>query len=195
LVDQVARYQMRLGFVGLRDQDLSGDGLRRIIRTVVWLSILVVLLAPIALAGLFINLAPALLVILVGLIPSAPVTKGTVRVLVAAVAFPLTWIVVAATDAQSGWLGALDRSISAPASFFLGQDPGDRTGAVAALVVLVLAPISGLVAVFLAERFWVLLRSILAWWTFVSRRGQLAEVRDRRREVVEATNRILGGRR
>lgn len=191
LVNRVARYHLRLGFVGLRDEDLAGAGHRRIIRRVAWLGLLVAALSPIALAGLFLNLVPVILVVLAGLAPSAPVTKGTVRVLVAAVTFPLTWVTLAVLDNGTGWFGALARSISAPASALIGSSPTDRQGMLAALVVIVLAPVAGLVTVVLMERSWELLRSIRSWSTFVARRGQLAEVREQRAELIATTNRIL----
>lgn len=195
LVNQVARYRMRLGFVGLRDEDLAGGGRRRIVRRVAGLALLVAVLSPVALAGLFMNLLPVVLVVLAGMAPSAPVTKGTVRVLVAAIAFPLTWATLVTLDAGTGWFGSLLRTISAPASALLGADPTDRRGVLAGLVVLALAPIAGLVAVLLAERSWVLLRSVRSWWTFIARRGQLAEVREQRAAVVAATHELLDERR
>ena len=191
LVDKVARYHMRLGFVSLRDEDLAEEGRRRLVRRVAWLAILVAALSPVALAGLFINLVPVVLVVLAGLLPSAPVTKGTVRVLVAAIAFPLTWISIASFDSVSGWVGSLLRSVSAPASAILGSGAGDRLGAFAGIVIVVFAPIAGLITLLLVERFWVLVRSARSWWTFVARRGQLAEVRERRAAVIAATHDIL----
>ena len=191
LVDKVARYHMRLGFVSLRDEDLAEEGRRRLVRRVAWLAVLVAALSPLALAGLFINLIPVVLVVLAGLLPSAPVTKGTVRVLVAAIAFPVTWISIAWLDSVSGWVGAVLRSMSAPASAILGSGAGDRLGAFAGFVVVLLAPITGLITILLIERFWVLLRSARSWWTFVARRGQLAEVRERRDAVISATHEIL----
>lgn len=191
LVDKVARYHMRLGFVSLRDEDLAEEGRRRLVRRVAWLAILVAALSPLALAGLFINLIPVVLVVLAGLLPSAPVTKGTVRVLVAAIAFPIMWVSVAWMDSVAGWVGSLLRSMSAPASAILGSGAGDRLGAAAGVVVVVLGPITGLITLLLIERFWVLLRSARSWWTFVARRGQLAEVRERRETVIAATHEIL----
>lgn len=195
LVDLVARYHMRLGFVRLRDEDLAGDGRRRIVRKIAWLAILVAVLSPVAVSGLFINLIPVLLVVGAGMVPSAPVTKGTVRVLVAAVTFPLTWLVLAILDSDTGSLGSLFRGVTSPASAMLGTHPADRQGAVAGIVVFVMAPLAGLIAVLLADRLWVLMRSVRSWWTFVGRRGQLAEVREQRRAVIDATNRILSGHR
>lgn len=191
LVNQVARYHLRLGFVGLRDEDLAEEGRRRIARRVAWLALLVAALSPIALAGLFMNLVPVVLVVLAGLAPSAPVTKGTVRVLVATITFPVTWVTLAVVDNGTNWFGGLARSVSAPASAVLGSSPSDRNGALAAVVVLVLAPIAGLVTVVLMERSWVLLRSIQSWSTFIARRGQLAEVHEQRVALIAATNRIL----
>ena len=44
------------------------------------------------------------MVLVAGTVPRAPVTKGTVRLLVAALAFPLTWLAIAVWDVGGGWL-------------------------------------------------------------------------------------------
>lgn len=191
LVDLVARYHMRLGFVRLRDEDLMGNGLARVIRRVTWLALLFVLLAPLALAGVFMNLLPVTLVVLAGMAPKAPVTKGTVRVLTAVVTFPVVWVLIAFLDSGGGWLGLLSRDISAPANVVLGSGAADRSGVAAAVVVLLLAPIAGFIAVFLAERTWFLLRGLRSWWTFASRRGQLDEIRFLREQVVDTVQQIV----
>ena len=67
------------------------------------LAVLLVVLAPFALAGLFTNLVPAVAVLVAGLLPRAPVSKGTVRLLVAALVFPLTWLAIAVWDVGAGW--------------------------------------------------------------------------------------------
>lgn len=46
------------------------------------------------------NLVPAVLVLVAGLVPKAPVSKGTVRLLVAAITFPVTWLFLALRDAH-----------------------------------------------------------------------------------------------
>ena len=193
LVSLVARYRMLLGFVGLDDDDIVRHvGLRFLARRILVLGVLVVVLAPFALAGLFANLIPAALVLVAGLVPKAPVSKGTVRLLVAVVVFPLTWVLIAVRDSTESWSGDLARQVTAPLDALLGPDPADRAGFLAGLVVVVAVPILGVVALFLVERLWTLVASIVRWRTLLDRRGQLGEVHERRAEVVATTRRLLG---
>lgn len=105
LVDLVARYRMLLGFVDLDDADVvRRDVIAVLARRVVVLAVLGVLLVPFAVAGLFANLVPAVLVLVAGLAVRAPVSKGTIRLLVALVAFPAMWGVWAWQDSGTGAL-------------------------------------------------------------------------------------------
>ena len=73
LVSLVARYQMLLGSVGLDDDQLRGDvRVRTLVRRLIVLGVIVVVLAPLAVAGLFVNLVPVALVLVAGLVPNAP---------------------------------------------------------------------------------------------------------------------------
>jgi 1-acyl-sn-glycerol-3-phosphate acyltransferase len=195
LVDRVARYEMLLRWVGLEDRDLTGGTtLTSLTRRAVVLGILLLVLAPLALAGLFANLIPLALVLAAGLIVKAPVTKGTVRFLAGFVAFPIMWLVVALGDASDNWLGQTARQVTYPADVVLGGAPTDRSGAAANLLVLVLVPLLGAVALVVAERLVAFLRTLDSWRRLLDRRGQLTEVRARRADVVAATEALLAHR-
>jgi 1-acyl-sn-glycerol-3-phosphate acyltransferase len=192
LVSLVARYQMLLGFVGIEDDDLGGDlRIRTLVRRLVVLGVLVVLLAPLAVAGLFANLVPVALVLVAGLVPNAPVTKGTVRILVALIAFPATWTLIALRDGTTGWLAETARQVTYPLDLVVGPSPADRGGALANLAVFVAAPLLAALALLMAERLWAFLQSLVTWRTLVDRRGQLPLLRERRAEVVAATAALL----
>ena len=193
LVDRVARYRMRLGFVGLDDADIvSRAPLRRLVRHLVVLAVLAVALSPLALAGLWANLVPAVLVLLAGLTVRAPVSKGTIRLLVAAVAFPAMWLVWAWQDRMDGAFGDLARGVTYPIDVLVGPEPGDRTGPLANVLAVVAAALLGAVALVLVERTWSLAMGVVRWRTLLDRLGQLAEVRERREDVVDATLAALG---
>ncbi len=192
LVDRVARYQMLLRWVGLEDRELTGGtSLHSLARRAVVLGILLVVLAPLALAGLFANVVPLALVLAAGLAVKAPVTKGTVRFLVGFVTFPLTWLVLALGDARSGWLGETARQVTYPVDVVLGGAAPDRLGAAANVLVLVVAPVLGAVALVVAERLVAFLRTLDSWRRLLDRRGQLTEVRAVRAEVIAATGALL----
>ena len=192
LVSLVARYQMLLGFVRLDDDDVMVTGrLSTLARRVIVLGILVVFLSPFALAGLFANLIPVVCVLVAGLAVRAPVTKGTIRFLVAAVAFPATWAALALGDASNGWFGEVARRVTYPANTLLGPTPGDRAGWAANAAVMVGVPLLGMIALVMAERLGALVRSVVSWRTLIDRRGQLLEIRARRANVVAATTATL----
>ena len=195
LVTLVARYKMLLGFADLNDRDLVHH--RRLsthVRRLVLLALLIIVLAPLAVAGLFANLLPVALVLVAGLVPRAPVSKGTTRILVGALAFPLTWTVIALNDSDAGSFGAWLRQVTYPADALLGDAPADRQGFLAGLLVFVLVPLLGAVALVLAERMWAFLRGLVAWRTLLDRRGQLPDILARRAEVVAETRRLLDQR-
>ncbi len=192
LVSLVARYKMLLGFVDVDDEDVArGVSLTAVARRIAVLAVVVAVLAPLAVAGLLANLVPAMLVLVAGLVPKAPVSKGTVRLLVAAVAFPATWLVLALRDSTGGWLGDMARAATVPVNAVLGDQPADRSGVLAALLVLIAVPILGVVALVIVERARTLVTAVVRWRTLVDRRGQLGEVRQRRQAVVDLTHQLL----
>lgn len=192
LVDLVARYEMLRGYIGLDDATVhAGVNLPSLLRRILVLTAVIVVLSPFAVAGLFANLVPVLLVLVAGLVPQAPVSKGTIRVLVGVVTFPLTWLVLALADAGTGPLGNLARTVTLPANTLLGPLAHDRAGWVAALVVLIAVPLMGIFAVIVVGRARSLLAAVLRWRTYVDRRGQLDAVRARRDDVVTMTRSLL----
>ena len=83
---------------------------------------LVVLLGGLVAATALVNVWPALLVLLVSLLVKTPVSKGTARVLVGLVAFPIAWItagVLAADDPLQGLLVALTAAVGALAAVWM----------------------------------------------------------------------------
>jgi 1-acyl-sn-glycerol-3-phosphate acyltransferase len=193
VVDAAGRYQLLLGTVGLADpQVANGQTLTSLARHTVLLAALVVLLAPFALAGLFTNLVPALVVVVAGVVPRAPVTKGTVRLLVAAVVFPLTWLLIAVWDVGAGWITEILRSLAFPLQPVLTEAFGTREGFWPSLFVFLAIPVLGFLALLFVERVWTLLLDWRAWRARVDRRGQLEAVLDRRATVAALTLEVAG---
>ena len=93
-MDAVADYTLALDVAGVNDAAVVGSNRPRL-REIVVLGIATWLLAPLIVSVAVLN-APALAaVILVDRFVTVPVTKGTVRALVAVVLFPATWITFA----------------------------------------------------------------------------------------------------
>ncbi len=194
LVSRVARYEMLRGFVGLDDATvLSGVRPAELTRRIVVLAAIVFILSPLAVAGLFANLVPFLLVAVAGLVPKAPVSKGTVRVLVGVVMFPATWLFLALADAGTGPVGDFARAVTLPVNGLLGPLPTDRAGGWAALAVFVAAPVMGVLAMIVISRARALFTAVLRWRTLVDRRGQLELVRAHRDDVVATTRALAAG--
>ena len=188
VVDAVARYHLLLGTVALADSQVAnGRGVGYLARRTVGLALLLVLLAPFALAGLFTNLVPALVVLVAGLVPRAPVSKGTVRLLVAAIVFPLTWLAIAVWDVGAGWITDVVRSLAFPLQPLLRAAYGTRAGFWPSAFVFVSIPVLGFLALLFCERAWALARDWRAWRARVDRRGQLEAVLERRAAVTALT--------
>ena len=193
VVDAVARYHLLLGTVRLvDDQVANGRPLGALARHTVLLAVLLVALAPFALAGLFTNLVPAVAVLVAGLLPRAPVSKGTARLLVAVVAFPLTWLAIAVWDVGSGWAGDTLRNLAFPLQPVLEEVYGRRSGFWPSAFVFVSIPVLGFIALLFVERAWALARDWRAWRARLDRRGQLDEILDRRAGVADLTARTVG---
>lgn len=196
VVTTAARYQLLLDHVHLTDEELvAGTGLKVLTRRLVGLALLVVLLAPFAAAGLLVNLLPAALVLVAGLVPRAPVSKGTIRFLVAAVAFPLTWLAVAVWDGGDGWVAGATRGITFPAEPLMEATFADRQGVTAGIIVFLAAPLFGAATLVLIDRVRALIGDLVVWRTTLDRRGQLPVVRERRAELVAVTSAVAGGTR
>jgi 1-acyl-sn-glycerol-3-phosphate acyltransferase len=193
VVDSVARYHLLLGTIGLVDSQVAnGRTLGALARHTVLLAALLVVLAPFALAGLFANLVPAVAVLVAGLLPSAPVSKGTVRLLVAALVFPLTWLAIAVWDVGTGWWADTLRNLAFPLQPVLEEAYGTRRGFWPSAFVFVSIPVLGFLALVFVERAWTLARDWRAWRARLDRRGQLDEILDRRARVADLTLRIAG---
>jgi 1-acyl-sn-glycerol-3-phosphate acyltransferase len=194
VVDAAGRYQLLLGTVGLVDaQVANGRTITYMARHTAVLAALVVILAPFALAGLFTNLLPAVVVLVAGVLPRAPVTKGTVRLLVAAVVFPATWLAIAVWDVRPGWWSSVLRSLEFPLHPVIVEAFGTREGFWPSLFVFVSIPVLGFLALLFVERVWALLRDWRAWRARVDRRGQLDHILDRRATVAALTLEVAGG--
>ena len=141
-------------------------------------------LAPFALVGIVVNLVPTLLVVVAGLVAKAPVSKGTNRVLVGFVAFPAMWLALAVWDVGGSWVADALSLATWPLSPEIDWVFGSRGGWGASLLVFVLCPVLGLLAVWLAEQIIRLYRTWRAVSTSVNRRGQLADLLERRGELV-----------
>lgn len=170
----VAEYHLLLGSLGMRDDHLVPRvGLAVLVRRLVLTVLLVAVLAPFALMGVAVNLLPALLVALAGTLASAPVSKGTNRVLAGVVAFPLAWALLAVGDVGSGAATDAFEAVTTPLSPLITTAFDDRSGWGASLLVFVAAPVFGLLAVWLAEQVIACYRTARTVWGNTKRRGQL----------------------
>lgn len=180
-----AEYELLLSAVAIDDDHLQPKvGLRDLVIRLVATAVLVVVLAPLALVGVAVNLVPALLVVLAGTAARAPVSKGTNRVLVGVVAFPLTWALLAIYDIGGGWVSRAIDALTLPLDPALQWVFGGRGGLGPSLAVFVAAPVLGLLAVWLMERLARLWATVRAVASNVNRRGQIDELLAKRRELV-----------
>lgn len=164
IADRLAHYLLDLDLAQLRDHQVARQQTPRdlLLRTIV-ATVRLVVLAPLALLGTVWNLVPYWTVKTVGRLVASPVTKGTARITAALVAFPLMWTTV------------------------ILLDPWD--GILAGLVVLLLAPLSGLVAVSWSETLVRVHRDWRGWVTLTERRALLPGIRAARAAVADAVGR------
>ena len=129
-------------------------------------SLLTVIALPFALAGLVVDGVPGLLVHLSGRPTMAPVTRATVKFLLALVGFPITWMICA-------WL--LSGRVGHPwiMTAFLG-------------------PFCGLVALWVLDRILRGRRARLDLARLTGPRSSLTDLRERRAHVVEAVTNAVG---
>ncbi len=185
VVDAQAHYQVVLDHVGLRDEDVAQSvGVRALAWRVVVTATVIVLLAPFALAGAIANAVPTAIVVVAGLIPRAPVTKGTVRVLVGLVVFPLTWLALAWFDIGGTTLANATAAVTFPLSPVLVLVVGDRSGFAASLAVFVAVPLLGFATLAVLAQASAFLTAWRSWRTVLDRRGQLDELRTLRNTVI-----------
>ncbi|MCU1372586.1 MAG: hypothetical protein JWO77_3780 [Ilumatobacteraceae bacterium] len=180
-----AEYELLLGAVRISDRYLAPRvTVRDLVVRLAITAVYVVLLAPFALVGIAVNLIPTLLVVLAGLAAKAPVSKGTNRVLVGFVAFPATWFALAVFDVGSSWVSDVLSLFTWPLSPEIDWVFGSRGGWGASLLVFVTCPVFGLLGVWLAEQIIRLYRCWRAVSTSLNRRGQLADLLERREALV-----------
>lgn len=166
VIEAVARYNLQLTLLGVRDDVVAaGFSPTRQLRRLVVTAVLGFVLATFAVVGLLANAAPVAVVALAGRSVKAPVTKGTVRVLVGLLAFPLAWFTTAFVMVD-GWQ--------------------------AIVLAMVLYAVTGLVAVRFVELAIDLGRDVAGWRLLQARRGLVAEIRDQRAEAVDAVRASLG---
>ena len=162
----IADYQLDLALAGVRDSEVvAGLDVRQVVGRLLRTAALLLVLAPMALVGIVVNLVPALLVVLAGQVPEAPVSKGTTRALVALLVFPATWWAVSFLTTD-GWLPIMG-----------------------AMVVLA---VCGLVAAVWAEVASWSLRDLRAWRAVRNRRALLGPIRTQRTELVSRLERLAG---
>lgn len=167
LTGALARYQLDLDLVGLRDhQVVPGYSPRQLLAEFLVTALVVGLLAPLWLVGLVVNAVPYYLVKEAGRATVKPVMKGTSRALCALVVFPLTWAAVILVIGAEGYVGTA--------------------------AVVVYLPIAGLVGVWVVERIVRAFRAYRGWQALRDRRALLGEIlADRRRLVAAAEEAAL----
>jgi 1-acyl-sn-glycerol-3-phosphate acyltransferase len=194
VVDAQCHYQLALDHVGLRDEDVGRSvSATALARRVLVLAATILVLAPFAIAGAFANALPTAAVVVAGLIPEAPVTKGTVRVLVGLVAFPLTWLALAWFDFGGTVLADVTAAATFPLTPAVNVLLGNRSGFLASLLVFVSLPLLAFAALAVLAQVWALLGAWRSWRTVLDRRGQLDEMRVLRRAVITDVTAARGG--
>lgn len=129
-------------------------------------SLLTVIGLPFALAGLVVNVVPGLLVHLSGRPTMAPVTRATVKFLLALVGFPITWMLCA---------------------WFLSGRAGHPW-----ILTAFLGPFCGLVTLWVLDRILRGRRARLDLARLTGPRSSLTDLRERRARVVEAVTNAVG---
>jgi 1-acyl-sn-glycerol-3-phosphate acyltransferase len=191
LLDELGRYALALDALHVSDEQLVPRvTTRAIVRRLVLLAIAVAVLAPFAVAGVFINAIPAIIVAVAGLAVKTPVTKGTVRILVGLVVFPLTWMLLAWFDVGHAIISTLLAAITFPLTPVVDVVFDGRDGFWSSLLVFVTAPVFGLCAIYLLDRVFALISEWYGWHAVVARRGQLEEVMRHRAALVDRVRRL-----
>jgi 1-acyl-sn-glycerol-3-phosphate acyltransferase len=191
LLDELGRYVLALDALHVSDEQLVPRvTTRAVVRRLILLVIAVAVLAPFAVAGVFVNAIPAAIVAVAGLAVKTPVTKGTVRLLVGIVVFPLTWLVLAWLDVGDAVLASLLAALTFPLTPIVDVVFDGRSGFWSSLLVFVTAPIFGFCAIYLIDRVFALIGEWYGWHAVVARRGQLEEVFRQRETLVDNVRRL-----
>lgn len=185
LTNDLGRYSLALDTLRVTDEELVPRATPgNLFRRVVLLAIGVLLLAPFAIAGVLINFIPALVVLAAGFLARSPVTKGTVRILVAIVVFPLTWLAVSWFDVGGAVIAGVLAALTFPLSPLIDVVFDGREGFWPSLLVFVTAPLFGLCAIWILEWIVGLARMARGWFVVYARRAQLEEVMIHRAALV-----------
>jgi glycerol-3-phosphate O-acyltransferase / dihydroxyacetone phosphate acyltransferase len=120
VADAIAIHHLNLSAIRITDEQLLARELPgRVVKRVVTTSVLLAVAAFFVLVGVLVNLVPAALTMAVSAAVRAPVTKGTVRTLAAAVLFPLAWWGTAAWLLDGFWLVLLQGLVFAACGLLL----------------------------------------------------------------------------
>ena len=162
----VGRYLTTLAGLHLTDADvIRPTNPARLLRSAFWIAVLVVLLGGLVAATALVNVWPALLVLLVSLLVKTPVSKGTARVLVGLVAFPIAWIIAGVVAAD---------------------------GPLQGLLVTLTAAVGALAAVWMVERALALGWMLLRWQAQRERIGTVGLAESVRADVVDTVRQVTG---
>jgi len=161
----VGRYLTTLAGLRLSDADvITPTSPSRLLRSAFWIAVLVIALGGLVAATVLINVWPAALVVLVSLLVKTPVSKGTARVLVGLVAFPVAWI--------TGGVLAAD-------------------GALAVTLVAITAAAGALAAIWMVERAIALAYMLLRWQVQWERIGTVGLAESVRADVVTTVRSVV----
>lgn len=168
IIEALRAYQLDLALLDLRDDQLvPGYDAEVLTEHVIWSGVRIAALAPATVAGTILNAVPYWAVKAASMRVRVPVTKGTVRILVALAAFPLSWIVTAVV---------VDR----------------RRGRLPAIASLLGAPVFGFSAVYAFERWEGLRDAWKGWQRVAEERARLDAVLERRAVVVDLVEKAVG---
>ena len=160
ILDAVARYELDLSLLGLRDEYLvAGYRAPELLRLVLSTALRLALLAPFAIVGAAINMLPYWAVHWTGRIIRNPLLKATGRLLSGLLLFPVAWLMAVWIAPWEGWLPNLG--------------------------VLIASPILGLIAVRALERAVAVRRAWRGWVAMAERSGSLGQVRQDRERLLQ----------
>jgi glycerol-3-phosphate O-acyltransferase / dihydroxyacetone phosphate acyltransferase len=120
VAEAIAIHHLNLSAIRITDEQLLARELPgRVLKRAIVTGVLLAIAALFLLVGVLVNLAPAVLTMAVSAAVRAPVTKGTVRTLAAAVLFPLAWWGTAAWLSDGFWAVLLEGLVFATCGLLL----------------------------------------------------------------------------
>ena len=118
--DAIAIHHLNLSAIRITDEQLLARELPgRVLKRAVWTGVLLAVAAVFALVGVLVNVVPAALTVASSAAVREPITKGTVRTLVAVVLFPLAWWGTAAWLVDGFWTVLLEGVVFAACGLLL----------------------------------------------------------------------------